>query len=86
MYNGNSVAIIEVKYKVQTKDLEKMVTKKVSAFRTLFPVYADHKVYLGIGSMSFNSRVYAKAKELGIGILKQKGDTIEADTSFIRAY
>jgi Holliday junction resolvase-like predicted endonuclease len=36
MYNGNSVAIIEVKYKVQTKDLEEMVTKKVSAFRTLF--------------------------------------------------
>jgi hypothetical protein len=86
MYNGNSVAIIEVKYKVQTKDLEEMVTKKVSAFRTLFPVYADHKVYLGIGSMSFNNYVYAKAKELGIGILKQKGDTIEADTSFIRAY
>ncbi|GHV29623.1 hypothetical protein AGMMS4952_15580 [Spirochaetia bacterium] len=86
MYNGNAVAIIEVKYKAQTEDLEKMVTKKVSNFRTLFPYYADHKVYLGIGSMSFNEYVYAKAKELGIGMLKQNGDTIEADTSFVRAY
>ncbi|GHV32329.1 hypothetical protein AGMMS4952_22500 [Spirochaetia bacterium] len=86
MYNGNAVAIIEVKYKAQTEDLEKMVTKKVSNFRTLFPYYADHKVYLGIGSMSSNEYVYAKAKELGIGMLKQNGDTIEADTSFVRAY
>ena len=86
MYNGNSVALIEVKYKVQTEDLEKMVTKKAPNFRTLFPYYAGHKVYLGIGSMSFTDRIYEKAKELGIGMLKQKGDTIEADTGFARAY
>ncbi|GHV76861.1 hypothetical protein AGMMS49942_16820 [Spirochaetia bacterium] len=86
MYNGTSVAIIEVKYKAQTEDLEKMVTNKVSNFRTLFPYYAGHKVYLGIASLSFNDYVYAKAKELGIGMLKQKGDTIELDTSFARAY
>ena len=86
MYNGKSVAIIEVKYKAQTEDLEKMVTKKVPNFRALFPHYAHHEVYLGIGSLSFNEYVYAKAKELGIGLLKQKGDTIEADTSFVRAY
>ncbi|GHV81041.1 hypothetical protein AGMMS49944_28320 [Spirochaetia bacterium] len=86
MYNGNSVALIEVKYKVQTEDLEKMVTNKVSNFRTLFPYYADHTVYLGIGSMSFTDRIYEKAKELGIGMLKQKGDAIEVDTSFARAY
>ncbi|GHV80506.1 hypothetical protein AGMMS49944_22970 [Spirochaetia bacterium] len=86
MYNGNSVALIEVKYKAKTEDLEKMVKNKASNFRTLFPYYAGHKVYLGIASLSFNDYVYAKAKELGIGMLKQKGDTIEADTSFVRAY
>ncbi|GHV76598.1 hypothetical protein AGMMS49942_14190 [Spirochaetia bacterium] len=86
MYNGTSVALIEVKDKAQTEDLEKMVTNKVSNFRTLFPYYAGHRVYLGIGSMSFNDHVYAKAKELGIGMLKQKGDTIEADTGYVRAY
>jgi hypothetical protein len=77
---------IEVKYKAQTEDLEKMVQNKAVNFRTLFPFYAGHKVYLGIAGLSFNDHVYAKAKELGIGMLKQKGDTIEADTSFVRAY
>ncbi|GHT82824.1 hypothetical protein FACS1894137_02460 [Spirochaetia bacterium] len=86
MYNGTSVALIEVKYKAKKEDLEKMVQKKVSNFRTLFPYYAGHKVYLGIAGLSFNDQVYAKAKELGIGMLKQKGDAIEADTGFVRAY
>jgi hypothetical protein len=30
--------------------------------------------------MSFNDEVIKAAKKLGIGILKQKGDTIECDT------
>jgi hypothetical protein len=36
--------------------------------------------------MSFDERVLKKAHELGIGILRQKGDTIEADTGHVRAY
>ena len=86
MYNGTAVAIIDVKYKAKAEDLETMVQQKVSNFRRLFPFYAGHKVYLGIAGLSFNEYVYARAKKLGIGILKQKGDTIESDTSFVRAY
>ena len=86
LYNGVAIAIIEVKNKAGAADLEKLVTKKLPDFRTLFPLYKDHAVYLGIGSMSFDDRVLKKARELGIGILHQKGDTIEADTSHIRAF
>ena len=86
LYNGIAVAIIEIKYKVQTGDLEKMAERKARNFRTLFPYYADHTVYLGIGSMSFNDHVYAKAKELGIGLLKPNGDTLEVDSSYVKAY
>jgi hypothetical protein len=86
LYNGAAVAIIEVKHKACQADLEKLVTKKLPDFRALFPQYRDHAVYLGIGSMSFDERVCAKARELGIGILRQKGDTIEADTGNVRAY
>ncbi|GHU61692.1 hypothetical protein FACS189445_3950 [Spirochaetia bacterium] len=86
MYNGNAVAIFEVKYRAQPGDLEKMVKSKVSNFRTLFPYYADHKVYLGIGSLSFTDAVIAKAHELGIGILRQKGETIEEEGGPVRAY
>ncbi|MHC6204632.1 hypothetical protein ACYULU_15735 [Breznakiellaceae bacterium SP9] len=86
MINHNAVAIIEIKYTAQTKHLTEMVEKKVSNFRTLFPYYAKHTIYLGIGSLSFNSYVTTLAKELGIGLLTQKGDTIEVDTSNVRAY
>jgi Holliday junction resolvase-like predicted endonuclease len=86
LYNGTAVAIIEVKSKACQADVEKLVNKQVEHFRTLFPLYKDHKVYLGLGSMSFDDRVLSKAHELGVGILRQKGNTIEADTSYIRAY
>jgi hypothetical protein len=86
LYNGEAVAIIEIKYKASTEDLEKMVEKKVANFRALFPYYKDYKVYLGLGSMSFNKYVYAKAQELGIGLLKQVGETVEAEPGYVRAY
>jgi hypothetical protein len=86
LYNGTTVAIIEVKNKACQADVEELVAKKLPVFRSLFPLYRDHAVYLGIGSMSFDNRVLKKAHELGIGILRQKGDTIEADTGHVRAY
>ncbi|GHV12272.1 hypothetical protein FACS189491_04960 [Spirochaetia bacterium] len=87
LYNGAAVAIIEVKNKACQKDVEEMVAKKLPDFRALFPLYKNHAVYLGLGSMSYaDDRVLKKAQELGIGILRQKGDTIENDISHVRAY
>ncbi|GHV66617.1 hypothetical protein FACS1894199_10420 [Bacteroidia bacterium] len=86
MFNGSSVAIIEVKYRAHQNSLQHLTTKKVQNFRTLYPEYAHHKLYLGIASMSFNAEVIKGAKKLGIGILQQKGDTLECDTEHIKAY
>jgi hypothetical protein len=86
LYNGDAIGLIEIKYKARPEDLEKMVDKKVSNFRALFPYYKDYKVYLGLGSMSFNPHVCAKAQELGIGLLKQVGETVEAEPGLVRAY
>ncbi|MHC6203395.1 hypothetical protein ACYULU_09395, partial [Breznakiellaceae bacterium SP9] len=86
LYNCTSVAIIEVKNKAKLDDLDELINKKLPQFRALFPYYKDHAVYFGIGSMSFDKKVLEKAHELGIGILRQKGDTIEADSSHVRAY
>jgi hypothetical protein len=86
LYNGTSVAIIEVKYKIHDTYLDQMVSKKVSNFRKLFPYYKDYDIYLGIGSMAFYDDVITKAKKLGIGILRQKGNAIEMDTGYAKAY
>jgi hypothetical protein len=86
LYNGGAVAIIEVKQKACQADVEMMVTRKLPDFRDIFPQYRDYKIYLGIGSMSYDKWVREKAHELGVGMLCQKGDTLEDDTGNIRAY
>jgi hypothetical protein len=86
MINDNAVALIEVKYSADSDYPKKMIEKKIPNFKTLFPDYADYKVYLGIGSLSFDDYVVGKAKEYGIGLLKQVGETIEYETKWVRAY
>ena len=86
MYNGNSVALIETKFCAHPNFFEKNPEERVSIFRTLFPQYAKHKIYLGIASMSFNDEVVRQARDLGVVILKQNGDTLECDAENIKAY
>ncbi|MDR2554807.1 MAG: hypothetical protein LBC64_05200 [Fibromonadaceae bacterium] len=86
MLNGNTVALIEIKYKARKDDPNEMVSQKVSNFRFLFPEYAKHKIYLGLAGFSFEKSAVKKAKELGIGLLKQVGETVECKTSWVKAY
>jgi hypothetical protein len=86
MYNGMSIGLIEIKKKATLQDVENLVKRKLENFRVFFPEYVNHKVYLGLGSMSFDEKVLAKATELGIGTLRRKGRIIESDTTNIRPY
>ncbi len=86
MYNGNSVALIEVKHKVYPNDLEKLVSKKVDNFRYLFPMYHDYKIYLGIGGFSIPEDVAAQARNLGIAVLRQKGDVAYIEAKNLKVY
>jgi len=86
MLNDNAVAIIEVKYSAQSDDPKEMIERKVPNFRTLFSDYADFKIYLGLGSFSFDERTVREAKKLGIGLLKVSGDMVEYKTDWVRAY
>ncbi|GHT12806.1 hypothetical protein FACS1894170_08070 [Planctomycetales bacterium] len=86
MINPSAVALIEVKYRVQCGFLQTLVTKKVENFRLLLPDYADRDIYLGIGSMSFTGEVLVTAQELGIGTLRQVGETIEYNTNNLKIY
>jgi hypothetical protein len=86
LLNGEAVALIEIKYKARNDDLSKMINQKIPNFKYLFPQYAKHKIYLGVGGFSFDRNVVKKAKDLGIGLLKQVGETIEYKTSWVRAY
>ncbi|MDR2593419.1 MAG: hypothetical protein LBC87_01425 [Fibromonadaceae bacterium] len=86
LHNGKSLALIEAKYKANLKDVKEMVEKKVPNFRLLYPEYAKHKLYLGIGSLVLKDRVVQEAKKLGIGLMKQRGDAVEYKTDWVRVY
>jgi len=86
MENGNTIAIIETKYKVRKKDVSELLTQKLDSFRKLFPYYSDYKILLGVGGMSFDDDAIKEAKENGIGIIKIIGDKVEYHTEGIKTY
>jgi hypothetical protein len=82
MRNGSSVAIIEIKYKAESSYVKTLATNKVTNFRILFPEYENFDIYLGLGSLSFSKSVINKAREYGVVLLKQVGNTIEYKTDW----
>jgi len=86
MLNGEAAAIIEIKYKARKGDSKQIVNQKVSNFRFLFPDYAKLKIYLGLAAFTFEESAEIEAKELGIGLLRQVGETVEYETKWVRVY
>ena len=84
--NGNSVGIIEVKYKVTKAHINKIVEKKAANFRILFPDYSDYKLYMGIAGLSFEPETEQMAADNGLVVLKQKGDVLQVNSSQMRAF
>jgi hypothetical protein len=86
LVNGSSVAIIEVKNRIHENFIKEVAEKKVSQFRKYFPAYESYKIYLGVAGFSFHESVMEKAKEYGVGIIRQAGDTVEIDDKDLKVY
>jgi hypothetical protein len=84
--NGDTLAIIETKYRVRKDDVNVLVNKKVEDFRKLFPKYRDYKILLGIGGMSFDEEAIKEANTNGVGIIKVVGEKVEFQTTDIKVY
>jgi hypothetical protein len=83
--NGKTLVIVEVKFRVRDKHVEK-VMKKVKPFRERFPEYKNHKVYLGLASMVFDEAIEDKCKENGIAVIKQEGDSVVIHDENLKAF
>jgi len=86
MINGTMLAIIETKYIVKKKDVEKLATTQLTKFRPLFPEYSNHKIVLGIGGMGFEDDAIDEANANGVGLIKIIGDKVEFQTENIKQY
>jgi len=85
MYNGSSVAIIEVKYDVDKDDVDSTL-EKVEVFKKLFPQYQDFDIYLGLAGLSIEASAEKKAIKQGIGIIKQVGDTLVINDKHLKVF
>jgi len=85
MFNGASVAIIEVKYKAHENDVAQIL-KKAETFRILCPDYKDFKIYLGLASISFYPTLEQKCTEQGIAVIKQVGDSVVINDAHLKVF
>jgi type I site-specific restriction-modification system R (restriction) subunit len=86
LYNGTSVAIIEVKHRVGRDALKRLIEVQMPRFRQIFSEYKDCKMYLGLGGMSFEKDVAEEAQSLGIATLTLSGDAVEINDKDVKAW
>ena len=85
MHNGSSMAIVEVKYKAQTNDIEQ-VERQLERYRDIFPEYKDYKLFGGIAAFSMPDDVVSAAQEKGLFVLKRKGELLETEAEGMKAF
>jgi len=78
--NGESIAIIEVKYKAHFNDIEKL-ERKFNNFKKLFPIYQNYKLYGAMASFYFNTETKDELLEQGYFILERCGELINTENS-----
>jgi len=77
LYNGNKMVVIEVKNKLQSKDVEDFHTRKLPMFKKLFTEYADKKIIGGLAALSVPKDSAQKAEELGYLVMSRWGQKIK---------
>ena len=86
MYNKDTIALIEVKYRARKGDADDLINRKLKNFKILFPDYANYTFYLGIAGMGFDDNAEADVRQKGIAILKPKGESVVIEDKHLKAY
>ena len=77
LVNGRDIAIIEVKYKAHPRDLQRLLHKKYTNFKKLYPEYKNYKHHLGLASFYMSDDLKEEALSNQVMILQRKGGIIE---------
>ena len=85
LINGQSIGIVEIKYKAHENDIPKIL-KKAETFRENFADYKNKKVYLGLATMAFYPDLEDECIKNGIAIVKQVGDTVVIYDEHLKKY
>jgi hypothetical protein len=77
LVNGNTLLVVEVKFKLHPDTVAKFATEKLPLFRELFPEYAGYTVYAGVAGMSIPSDTLNIARKYGLLVFTQSGQEIQ---------
>ena len=77
LVNGEVVCIIEVKYSLHPRDIDRMLTRKLPNFKKLFLEYRDYNIHTAFASFSMDKEVIKEGLEKGITLLQRRGDIFE---------
>ena len=80
MTNGDTIGIVEVKYKAHENDLDKL-DRKMKNFKKLFPIYRNYKQYGAIASFHINDDAKKEALKRGYFVLQRSGDLVHTESS-----
>ena len=77
LYNGDSIGLVEVKYKAKLDHIDKLKNKQIESFKQLFPQYKDYKFYGVIAGLAIAKEVENRALKNGLFVLKQSGNDMK---------
>ena len=85
LFNGKSIAIVEVKFKAHKNDIPSIL-RKADTFRINYPDYKKHQIYLGLATMAFYPELEDQCINQGIAVVKQVGDTVVINDKHLKIY
>jgi len=86
LINSESIAIVEIKYKLHPGDIEKIVNKKIPVFKKLFPEKKDFKLYIAVAGLSVPDDSKKLAFKHGFFVLTQGGGKLNLEHDYIKIY
>jgi len=84
--NSNSIALLEIKYKLHPNDIKKLVNKKIPVFKKLFPEKKEYKLYIGVAALTIPDDSRRLALDYGFFVLTQGAGKIKLEHDVIKTY
>jgi len=76
LHNGDTIVVIEVKYKLHPNDVQDFHDRKFPNFRKLFPEYNDKKLVGGVAGLSIPTESVRLAEQFGFIVLSNSGEAV----------
>lgn len=77
LVNGKDIMIIEVKYTLHPRDIDRMLERKIPNFYKLFPEYRNYRIHTAFASFSLTEDMKQIALQKGVILLQRRGEIFE---------